>query len=166
MYYATYIAVQNLGRNSNTTLHDHSIRPRCLDPNVLIVSHLHRSQAETVRRQTGEAAVDSTADAGSTAGSGATLPPPPVAAAADTAADERRPSQRLHNQFNFTERAVQTASYPPRERGTSSEPPPTASASGSQRTRTSDPKPCVGTDLEPDIEQRKDAAPTSCIAGQ
>lgn len=87
-----------------------------------------RSQAETVRRQTVNAAVDSSADVSGASDASVPLTPPSTA----TPAGEHRPSQRLRNQFNFNERAVQTASYPPRDRGTSSEPPPTATASGLQ----------------------------------
>lgn len=39
-------------------------------------------------------------------------------------------SRQLRNQFNFSERAAQTFNNPLRERGTSTEPPPTANMSG------------------------------------
>lgn len=40
-------------------------------------------------------------------------------------------STRLRNQFNFADRAAQTGHAAPRERGSQTEPPPTATASGS-----------------------------------
>ncbi|KAK9827830.1 hypothetical protein WJX74_004397 [Apatococcus lobatus] len=40
-------------------------------------------------------------------------------------------SRTLRNQFNFSDRAAQTAVQPPRDRGTATEPPPTASTTGS-----------------------------------
>ena len=40
-------------------------------------------------------------------------------------------SRTLRNQFNFSDRAAQTAVQPPRDRGTTTEPPPTASTAGS-----------------------------------
>lgn len=39
-------------------------------------------------------------------------------------------SKQLRNQFNFSERAAQTLNYPLRDRGTFTEPPPTATVSG------------------------------------
>ncbi|MCJ1297531.1 Dynein, 78 kDa intermediate chain, flagellar outer arm [Hypocenomyce scalaris] len=39
-------------------------------------------------------------------------------------------SRQLRNQFNFSERAAQTLNYPMRDRETTTEPPPTASFSG------------------------------------
>jgi dynein intermediate chain 1 len=39
-------------------------------------------------------------------------------------------SRQLRNQFNFGERAAQTFNYPLRDRGTMTEPPPTATISG------------------------------------
>lgn len=106
---------------------------------------MHCSQAETERRQTGEAAVHSSPDAangtprpGVATGSGPEPAPPPSATAA-TDAEQRQPSKRLRNQFNFNERAVQTVSHPPRDRGTSSEPPPTATASGLHCTKALNP---------------------------
>jgi dynein intermediate chain 1 len=39
-------------------------------------------------------------------------------------------AKHLRNQFNFSERAAQTLNYPLRERGTMTEPPPTATISG------------------------------------
>jgi dynein intermediate chain 1 len=44
-------------------------------------------------------------------------------------------AKHLHNQFNFSERAAQTLNYPLRERGTMTEPPPTATISGAQPAR-------------------------------
>lgn len=39
-------------------------------------------------------------------------------------------SRQLRNQFNFSERAGQTINFPMRDAGTFTEPPPTATASG------------------------------------
>ena len=39
-------------------------------------------------------------------------------------------SRQLRNQFNFSERAAQTFNYPMVDRGTTTEPPPTASMAG------------------------------------
>lgn len=47
-----------------------------------------------------------------------------------TDADGPDDSRQLRNQFNFSERAAQTLNYPMRDRETSTEPPPTASFSG------------------------------------
>ena len=46
------------------------------------------------------------------------------------AADGPDDSRQLRNQFNFSERAAQTLNYPMRDRETTTEPPPTASFSG------------------------------------
>lgn len=48
----------------------------------------------------------------------------------DTAAEDQS-NQVLRNQFNFSERGAQTAAYPPRERGTSTEPLPVTTVGGS-----------------------------------
>lgn len=47
-----------------------------------------------------------------------------------TDADGPDDSRQLRNQFNFSERAAQTLNYPMRDRETTTEPPPTASFSG------------------------------------
>lgn len=44
-------------------------------------------------------------------------------------------AKHLRNQFNFSERAAQTLNYPLRERGTMTEPPPTATISGALPAR-------------------------------
>jgi dynein intermediate chain 1 len=58
---------------------------------------------------------------------------PPGAAAAHASAtigEDDAAAARLRNQFNFVDRAAQTGHCAPRERGSMTEPPPTASASG------------------------------------
>ncbi|KAK9796666.1 hypothetical protein WJX73_002635 [Symbiochloris irregularis] len=53
-------------------------------------------------------------------------------AAVGTSAEEGAdPNTVLRNQFNFSERGAQTASHPPRERGTNTEAPPVVSVGGS-----------------------------------
>lgn len=47
-----------------------------------------------------------------------------------TDADGPDDSRQLRNQFNFSERAAQTFNYPMVDRGTTTEPPPTASMTG------------------------------------
>ncbi len=47
-----------------------------------------------------------------------------------TDADGPDDSRQLRNQFNFSERAAQTFNYPMVDRGTTTEPPPTASMAG------------------------------------
>lgn len=49
---------------------------------------------------------------------------------ADSATDLNSSGKRLRNQFNFSERGIQTSFFPPRERGTSTEIPETVEASG------------------------------------
>lgn len=39
-------------------------------------------------------------------------------------------SKELRNQFNFSERAAQTSSFQPKDKGTLTEPPPTMSVTG------------------------------------
>ena len=59
---------------------------------------------------------------------------PPGAAAAHASAtigEDDAAAARLRNQFNFVDRAAQTGHCAARERGSMTEPPPTASASGS-----------------------------------
>lgn len=51
--------------------------------------------------------------------------------ASTSEAGEDETTVRLRNQFNFADRAAQTAHQRPKDRGTSTEPPPTASTSGS-----------------------------------
>ena len=85
------------------------------------------TQAEAARRQDAEAAIDGSdtvaapdadvATLGNADGQGAAKPPGP-----------------LHNQFNFSERAAQSAVHPPRDRGTNTEPPLTAETSGTDPT--------------------------------
>lgn len=48
----------------------------------------------------------------------------------DAATDATSNGKRLRNQFNFSERGIQTTFYPPRERGTNTEVPEIAEASG------------------------------------
>ena len=48
----------------------------------------------------------------------------------DSTADTGHKGKRLRNQFNFSERGIQTTFYPPRERGTNTELPEMAEASG------------------------------------
>jgi hypothetical protein len=97
-------------------------------------------QADAARRQDAEAAID---------GSDAVPAPPAADADAPTpgadgqqAAPQPPPTGRpptagrLRNQFNFSERAAQSAVHPPRDRGTNTEPPPTAQTSGPPSTVT------------------------------
>lgn len=60
------------------------------------------------------------------AASASALAPAPAAAPAG--------GRALRNQFNFSDRAAQTSSYPLRDRGTATEPPPTATVSGAGGT--------------------------------
>ena len=80
------------------------------------------SQAEAAWRQDAQAAID---------GSDAVVGPEGDAASpgGDGPGAGRLPGP-LHNQFNFSERAAQSAVHPPRERGTNTEPPLTAETSG------------------------------------
>jgi dynein intermediate chain 1 len=56
--------------------------------------------------------------------------PPAVLQAAGLDVELPDDSRQLRNQFNFSERAAQTFSYPLRDRATFTEPAPTATASG------------------------------------
>ena len=85
---------------------------------------LSRLQAEAARRQDAQAAID---------GSDAAVFPGAETASPDGGDGQeaaRKPPGPLHNQFNFSERAAQSAVHPPRDRVTNTEPPPTEETSG------------------------------------
>ena len=86
---------------------------------------LHSLQAEAARRQDAQAAIDGS-DAATSSGAEETSPEQ----AGDGQGAATKPPGPLHNQFNFSERAAQSAVHPPRDRGTNTEPPPAEETSG------------------------------------